>query len=87
VSLAFRDAVHPFDRKLRCRTVATSVKTGMLPSTDAAKAVVAMATIGPTRSETSPLGGFLTYLLSSRENQAAFEPRSKLGGFEQKFAV
>jgi hypothetical protein len=87
VSLAFRDAVHPFDRKLRCRTVATSVETGMLPSTDAATAVVAMATIGPTRSETSPLGGFLTYLLSTRENQAAFEPRSKLGGFERQFAV
>jgi hypothetical protein len=87
VSLAFRDAVHPFDRKLRRRTVATSIETGMLPSTDAATAVVAMAIIGPTRSETSPLGGFLTYLLSSRENQAAFEPRSKLEGFERQFAV
>ncbi len=42
-----RDTVHSFDRKSRCRAVATSAETGMPPSADAATAVVAMATMPP----------------------------------------
>lgn len=80
-------SVHPFDSKSRCRTVATSVETGMPPSADAATAVVAMATIGPEAPRRAELANATGAARSRRTADCYNFPETQHGAFRGCFGV